>query len=172
MAEPHVYRYHPWRMLKIGLIILSLVFISSTAVYYLLGVYYHKNWSLMDCIFMVAITLSTIGYGDWLDLRGQTLAEIYTIFLAFVGIGIPAFIISTVTAMIVDGTIGDTVRRKRMQQEISKLSGHSIICGPDRVKEHYIHELLLLKRKILLVDYDAEQLKNHQSEISIQPYVA
>ncbi|HLX61179.1 MAG TPA: potassium channel protein [Planctomycetota bacterium] len=171
MAETPSYRYDPWRFLKIGLIMLGCIFVFSTAVYYLLGVYYHKNWTLMDCVFMVAITLSTIGYGDWLDLRGKTLAEIFTILLAFVGIGVPAFLISTVTALIVDGTIGDTVRRKRMQQEISKLSGHTIVCGAGSVGEHCIRELLKLGRKIVVIDYDAERLKHLQFELGAFPYV-
>src|SRR6185295_19942253 len=102
MPDTRMYRYDPFRLLKVGMIILGLIFVISTAVYYLLGIHYQKNWTLMDCVFMVAITLSTIGYGDWLDLRGKTLAELFTILLAFIGIGIPAFIISTVTAMIVD----------------------------------------------------------------------
>src|SRR2546429_575869 len=138
MEESPVYRYDPWRFLKIGLMLLVAVFIVSSVVYYLLGFYYATHWSVMDCVFMVAITISTIGYGDWLDLRGKTLAELFTILLAFVGIGMPAFIISTVTALIVDGTLGDTVRRKRMQQEIALLHGHTIVCGAGCVGEHCI----------------------------------
>src|ERR1043165_9466576 len=170
MAEPIVaYRYDPWRLLKTGLFLLALIFVISTAVYYLLGIYYHRGWSLMDCIFMVAITLSTIGYGDWLDLRHNTLAELFTILLALVGIGVPAFLISTVTAMIVDGTIGDTVRRKRMQQEISKLSGHTVVCGAGRVGEHCVRELLNLGRRIVVIDYDADRLKQLQAELGEFP---
>ncbi len=165
------YQYDPWRMLKFGVAMLMSVFIASSAIYYLLGVYYHVAWSPMDCIFMVAITLSTIGYGDWLDLRGKVLAEMFTIVLAFAGIGVPAFLISSVTALIVDGTLGDTFRRRRMQQEIAKWHGHTIVCGAGCVGEHCIQELLKLGRKMVVIDIDPARLKRMQYEFGAFPYV-
>lgn len=172
MLESPNYRYDPWRFLKIGLAMLAAVFVVSSVVYYLLGEYYGTHWSVMDCVFMVAITISTIGYGDWLDLRGKTIAELFTICLAFVGIGMPAFIISTITALIVDGTVGDTVRRKRMSQEIAKLSGHTIICGAGSVGEHCIQELLKLGRKCVVIDANVERLKHLQNEFGCFPFIA
>lgn len=174
MATEHSsapYRYDPWRILKLGLLIFGIVFVASSIIYYLLGIFYNQKWSMMDCVFMVAITLSTIGYGDWLDLRGKTLAEMYTILLAFVGIGVPAFIISTVTALIVDGTVGDTYRRKRMQQEIANLTGHDIVCGAGNIGEHCIRELLKLGRKIVVIDRDQKRLKDLQRELGDFLYV-
>ncbi len=176
MKETPGYRYDPWRFLKIGVAMLLGVFVVSSAIYYILGQYYHAhdpnvNWSAMDCVFMVAITLSTIGYGDWLDLRGKVLAELFTIVLAFVGIGVPAFLISTVTALVVDGIVGDTYRRKRMQQEIDTLKGHTVICGAGAVGEHCIQELLKLGRKIAVIDSDNERLKHLQTELGAFPYL-
>ncbi len=171
MEESPNYRYDPWRFLKIGLVMLFAVFVVSSVVYYLLGIYYGTHWSVMDCVFMVAITISTIGYGDWLELRGKMLAELFTILLAFVGIGMPAFIISTVTALIIDGTLGDTVRRKRMRQEIMKLSGHTIVCGAGCVGEHCIEELLKLGRKVVVIDVNAERLKHLQTEFGAFPFI-
>ena len=165
------YRYDPWRLLKIGLVLLAVVFVFSSVIYYLIGMFYNKNWTMMDCVFMVAITLSTIGYGDWLDLRGKPLAELFTMLLAFVGIGVPAFIISTVTAMIVDGTVGDTYRRKRMKQEIEKLTGHDIVCGAGNIGEHCLRELLKLGRKVVVIDHNGHRLKELQTELGDFLYV-
>lgn len=169
MAKP--YRYDPWRLLKIGLIILTATFVVSTGIYYLLGMYYGENWKLIDCVFMVSITLSTIGYGDWLNLHAKPLAMLFTMVLAGIGVGIPAFLISTVTAMFVDGTVSDTVRRKRMQQEIAKLKGHDIVCGAGEIGEHCIDELLKLGRKVVAVDRDAARLKALQQQLGDFLYV-
>ena len=55
----------------------------STGVYWLLGKHYGRpDWTPMNCLFMVVITLTTIGYGDWLELRNLHLAELFTMFLA------------------------------------------------------------------------------------------
>jgi voltage-gated potassium channel len=165
------YRYDPWRFLKIGLVALLAIGAVSTLVYYLLGIYYGTHWPLLECVFMVVITLSTIGYGDWLQIQGKQLAEIYTMFLVIVGMGVPAFIIAMMIALIVEGVLGDTVRRRRMEQEIAKLSGHIIVCGAGGIGEHCIQELLKLGRKIVVIDRDVERLKGLQERLGAFPYL-
>jgi voltage-gated potassium channel len=165
------YRYDPWRFLKIGVTLLFTLGLVSTFVYYLLGIYYGTHWPLLECVFMVVITLSTIGYGDWLQIQGKQLAEVYTMCLGLAGIGVPAFIISTMTALIVDGVVGDTVRRRRMQQEIAKLRGHIIVCGAGGVGEHCVQELLKIGRQVVVIDHDEERLRALQTEVGSFPYV-
>lgn len=154
--------YNPWRFFRIGMAVLFVVAMLSTVFYYVAGFYYGRNWAFLDCLFMVVITLSTIGYGDWLEIQkvpnNQPLT-IFTMFLAMAGMGVPAFIISNVTALIMDGILGDTVRRRRMRQEIAKLERHVIVCGAGGTGEHCIGELIKLGRKFVVVDGDVERIK-------------
>lgn len=165
-------RYNPWYLLKIGGVALLTLFIVSSVVYYLLGMYYGRNWSVMDCVFMVSITLSTIGYGDWLGIKDLTLVELYTMLLALAGIGVPAFIISTGTALLVEGVLSDTFRKRRMQQEISSLSNHVIICGGGITGQHCIEEMIKIGQKFVVIDSNEERLKDLIAELGIFPYVA
>src|SRR5579862_9489091 len=66
------YRYDPWRFLKIGFATLCGVAVISTLVYYALGIYYDAHWSLFECLFMVVMTMSTLG-NDVLHLEGRPL---------------------------------------------------------------------------------------------------
>jgi voltage-gated potassium channel len=158
-AKPLAY-LDPLRLVKISAVLLLTLTIVSTCIYYILGCYYGMGWTVMQCLFMVVITLTTIGYGDWLGLRSDMyLAMFYTMFLAMAGIGVPAFIISTMTALIVEGAMGDTVRRRRMHHAIQKLSGHIIVCGAGGTGEHCIIELLKIKRPFVVIDRDPERLK-------------
>jgi voltage-gated potassium channel len=123
---------------------------------------------------MVVITLSTIGYGDWLGIQSipnNTLLVGFTMLLILAGMGVPAFLIANVTALIVDGIISDTFRRRRMQQEIAKLSGHVIVCGAGGTGQHCIEELLKLNRKFVVIDQDEERLKTMQQTFGAFPYV-
>ncbi len=163
--------FNPWRFFKIGAMVLLILAIVSTIIYHQLGVYYGVRWSVMDCLFMVVITLTTIGYGDWLDIRGKFFAEVYTMLLALAGVGVPAFIVSNLTALIVEGVLGDTVRRKRMQEEISKLRGHVVVCGGGSIGEHCIDELLKLRRQIVVIDRNEERLKSLQQSLGQFPYL-
>ncbi len=153
--------YNPWRYFRIGVAVLFIVAMLSTVFYYVAGYYYGQNWTFLDCLFMVVITLSTIGYGDWLNIQQlhSTPLLVFTMLLAMAGMGVPAFIISNVTALIVDGIFSDTVRRRRMQQEIAKLEKHVIVCGAGGTGEHCISELVKIGRKFVVIDGDVERIK-------------
>lgn len=152
-------KYGPFRLFRWGIIILLSLTAFSTLVYYLLGIYYERpDWTLLRCLFMVVITLSTIGYGDWLDIRTAPIAEIYTMFLAVVGVGVPAFVIANVTALIVEGMFGDMFRRRRMQKQIEAMKGHIIVCGVGTTGIHVVEELVKTKRAFAVIDRDIERL--------------
>ncbi|HEY3321513.1 MAG TPA: NAD-binding protein [Planctomycetota bacterium] len=154
--------YNPWRFFKIGMGVLFIVAVVSTVVYFAAGAYYGQHWSMLDCLFMVVITLSTIGYGDWLNIQAlhSNFLMVFTMFLAMAGMGVPAFIISNVTALIVDGIFSDSVRRRRMQQQIAKLEKHVIVCGAGGTGEHCITELTKLGRPFVVIDKSPERLKH------------
>jgi len=165
--------YNPWRFFRIGMAVLFILGLLSTVFYYIAGFYYGTNWSFLDCLFMVVITLSTIGYEDWLSIHKleSPLLLLFTMFLALVGMGVPAFIISNVTALIVDGILSDTVRRRRMRQEIAKLDRHVIVCGAGGTGEHCISELIKLGRKFVVIDGDEDRIKSLRSTLGQFLYV-
>lgn len=162
--------YDPWRFVKIGSLLLLNLAVISTLIYYLLGLYYHAHWKMFDCLFMVVITLTTVGYDDWLQVRRFDGAYVFTMFLALAGVGVPAFVISTVTALVVEGVVGDTFRRKRMLQEINALKDHVIVCGAGGTGEHCIMELLRTGKKVVVIDKDAQRLKELQ-HLGEFPYI-
>jgi len=169
-------QYDPWRFFKIGISLFLCLLLVSTLIYYVLGEWYLHNgyikehWKLTDCLFMVVITVTTIGYEAWVPIRDLPAAMWFTMFLSLAAISIPAFVISTVTALIVEGVVSNTVRRRKMQQEIAKMSGHVVVCGAGGTGEHCIEELVNIKRPFVVVDLDEERLKTLQ-EIGYFPYV-
>lgn len=165
-------RYNPFRLFRIGIFVLIGLTVLSTAIYYLLGIYYGRtDWTWLRCLFMVVITLSTIGYGDWLEIRDAPLAELYTMFLAIVGVGVPAFVIANVTALIVDGMFGHIWRRKRMDKQIARMQGHIIVCGVGTTGIHVVEELVNTKRSFVVIDRDLERLSRVAEMASDFPYV-
>lgn len=165
-------RFDPFRFLKWGGISLSLLTVLSTLVFWGLGKYYHKpDWSLMNCLFMVVITLTTIGYGDWLDIRNLYMAELFTMFLALIGIAVPAFLVSNVTALIVEGLFTERFRRRRMEKRIESLRDHIIVCGVGSTGLHVVSELIWTGRTVVAIDQDEEKLLRLCEELGEFPYV-
>ncbi len=144
-----------------GAIVLLLVIVASTLIYYAIGLYHgREQWTLLNCLFMTVITLSTIGYGDWLDIKGLPGATLFTMLLAVVGVAVPAFLITNSTALIVDGLFTDVFRRRRMDRDIAKLAGHVIVCGVGSTGMHCVEELRELGTPFVAIDKDADRLRH------------
>lgn len=164
--------YDPFRWLKRGGLVLLAVTILSTVIYWSLGQYYARpDWTPLHCLFMVVITLTTIGYGDWLDIRNAPLAEIYTMILAVVGMGVPAFVITNAIGLIVEGLFSDIYRRRKMDKQIAGMKEHFILCGVGTTGLHCAIELLRTRRSFVAIDKDVEQLERLRKECGEFPYV-
>ncbi len=165
-------RFDPFRFLKWGGIALGILTLIGTLIFWSLGRYYGRHdWTLMNCLFMVVITLTTIGYGDWLELRNLYMAELFTMLLALLGIAVPAFLVSNITALIVEGLFTERFRRRRMEKRIAALSDHIIVCGVGTTGLHVVSELLWTGRPVVAIDRDEEKLQRLCAELGEFPYV-
>jgi voltage-gated potassium channel len=118
-----------------------------------------KQYPLIDCVYMTVITISTIGYGEIINLSGNTTGRIFTIFIAFLGIGTSAYLLSNFTAFIVEGDIKETFRRRKMEKRVSAFKNHYIVCGVEGVGFYIIKELFETKRQQVILDMDKEKIE-------------
>ena len=118
------------RKFRIPFLLLVVILVVGTTGYYYVG---EGRYSVMDCLYMTVITILTIGYGEIIDLTNSSHGRLFTIFIAFTGIGTATYIISTFTALIVEGQLKETFKKKRMEKKIKKLEDHYILCGAGRV---------------------------------------
>ena len=103
--------------------ILLVVLTGSTGYYLLFG----GKHTFMDCLYMTVISLTTVGYGEVLEISGNIPAQIFSMILIIFGTGIILYGISTLTALIVEGEVSGILRRKRMKKRIHQIdiSPHS-----------------------------------------------
>src|SRR4030095_8954245 len=105
---------------------------------------------------MTVITILTIAYGEIVDLTNNSAGRLFTIIIAFTGIGTATYIISTFTALIVEGQLNETFKKRKMEKNVKKLEKHYIICGAGRVGSVILHELYTTKRPCVIIDRDEE----------------
>lgn len=96
------------RKFRIPLLLLFIVLLSGTAGYWVVG---GGKYTLLDCFYMTVITILTIGYGEIIDLTNNSWGRLFTIIIAFTGIGTATYIISTFTALIVEGQLKETFKK-------------------------------------------------------------
>lgn len=132
------------------------VLLAGTAGYRIIS---GGNSSLIDCLYMTLITITTIGFGEIVDLSSSPQGRIFTMFLALCGIGIITYTLSNLTAFIVEGSLNEAFLRRKMEKTIRKLSDHFIVCGIDGVGHYIINELYETKRPHVIVDTSRQNIE-------------
>jgi voltage-gated potassium channel len=139
------------RNLVYALLALVLVLLVGTVGYRLLG---GAQYSWVDCFYMTFITISSIGFSEVVDLSKYEYGRLFTVFISIMGMGVLGYVLSTLTAFMLESDLNIEWRRKKMLQKIAKLKGHYIICGVGRVGSNVVHELTMTERTCVLVDED------------------
>jgi len=157
------------RHLIYAMIALLLVLLIGTLGYRILG---GATYSWLDCFYMTFITISTIGYIEAVDVSHYEYGRLFTVFIGATGIGVLGYVVSTVTAFILESDLSQDLRRKKMQQKIAKLEDHYIVCGAGRVGSNVVHELAVTGRPCVMIEPDTESirkyLENHPAQLYLQ----
>lgn len=106
----------------------------------------------IDSFYMTFITISTIGYGEVVDLAHHPYGRLFTVIIAVVGIGTLTYLFSTLVALLVDSDLNTAMRRKHMDKSIAQMQGHYIVCGIGRVGSNVAHELLKTHRSFVVIE--------------------
>ena len=138
------------RLVRIILVLMGLLIFGST------GYMVLEGWDFSDGFFMTIITLSTVGYGETHELsqHGRWFTSAL-ILLCFVGMTCWT---AALTSFLVDVDLGGNLIQRRMLTMISKLKGHSIVCGTTQMAEAIIERLVRKRKDVVVVDDDKEKL--------------
>jgi voltage-gated potassium channel len=148
-----------WQLIRknLGLVVfLMATLLVGTLGYAILG---KGQYSLLDCLYMTVITITTIGYGEIIDLSHNPWGRVFTIFIAFSGIGIVTYALSNITALMVEGRLKEVFWRRKMEKEIEKLRRHYIICSAEDVGFYVTSELHMTQRPCVIVDADKTKIE-------------
>lgn len=146
------------RNLVIALMALVLVFIIGTIGYRILG---GEHYSWMDCFYMTFITISTIGYGEVVDVTHYQYGQLFTVFIGMSGIGTLGYVLSTLTAFMLENDLNIAWWRKKMQKKIAQLKDHYIVCGVGLVGRNVAHELDLTARPFVIIDGNMDVIQRY-----------
>lgn len=121
-----------------------------------------KNW--ITVFYMTAITLSTVGYGDVLGVERSEVAELYTIFLIFIGMGAVLYAVSSVTAFIIEGDLKNLLVEHSKIRRLKKMKNHYIICGAGQTGFQVIKELHFANELIVVLEKEEKKIQLLEKE--------
>ena len=116
----------PVRNLTFGVAYTVTVMMIATAAYMAVG------WSFRDAIYMVIITVYTVGYNEVRPINTPMLNAI-TIGLIVLGCTGIIFLTGALVQLFTLGQINKTLGLKRMKSQIDELEGHVVVCGFGRL---------------------------------------
>ncbi|MFT5129529.1 MAG: voltage-gated potassium channel [Rhodothermales bacterium] len=141
----------PLRRIRLGGILLASVFLLALLGYRVLGDY---SWS--ESLWMVVITISTVGYGESSGLTPGM--QLFTVMVIILGMTSAVYTFSGFFHMLLEGELERIIGRRRMARDLEQLDGHIIICGYGRMGQHLAAELSRRDRQLVVVDIDAERV--------------
>ena len=126
------------KLLVFAVVIVSVVFITGVGGYIII-----EGWSLFDAVYMTVITIAGVGYREVhpLSVGGR----IFTTFLIAGGVGSMVFTLTVAVAFIVEGTLKNIIRDRKMQKIVDKLENHYIICGIGATGRTVVEEFLRVR---------------------------
>ncbi len=136
----------PLRRLRIGLLLLGGVIFTAIVGYRLSGL------SIIDSVWMVAITLSSVGYGEVSD--SDPWFKVFTVMVIVFGMSATAYAFGGFLQMITEGEIQRVLGKQRMTNKIDLLEKHVVICGFGRNGHLLAESLASQNQSFVIVDND------------------
>jgi voltage-gated potassium channel len=152
----------PLRRLIAALGVFATLVAVGTGGYFILG---HGRWHLDDCAYMTVITMSTVGFYELRQMSEVPGARAFTVTLIVSGVGVLAYMQSNLTALLVEGAIGQAFRRRRMDRDIAHLKNHVVVAGAGGTGKHVIEELVATGTPFVVIDRALPVLEHVQAEI-------
>jgi voltage-gated potassium channel len=140
----------PRRQILFGLGLLSVAVAVGTVGYVII-----EGVAFFDAFYMVAITVSTVGFQQEFPL--STLGRLWTI--AVIGMGIGAALYTAVAFIEYLVDLGEVRREKKMQKDVARLSGHVIVCGFGRVGRGTWATLRDRDKTVVVIDSNPDRVE-------------
>jgi voltage-gated potassium channel len=135
----------PIRKMVGGVSVLLAVCVAACVGYVIAG------WGIGDAIYMVVITVFSVGFGEVEPVTTWPLRAL-TIALIVAGYGAVIYTVGGFIQLVVDGELNRALGARRMTKDIDRLSGHTIICGYGRMGTSLARELADAGQPFVAID--------------------
>jgi voltage-gated potassium channel len=145
----------PLHRIRTGAVVLCAVVVCAVLGYRLAG----RDW--LDALYMVVITVSTVGFGE----RSQLPPAQQWLTMGLIVVGISAAVVSLggFIQMMMEGEIERALNVGRTSRAIQHLDGHVVLCGFGRIGRILAKELRNKRQAFVIIDNRAEAVGDAQN---------
>ena len=111
----------------------------------------------LEALYMTIITISTVGFQEVTSLTVS--GRILTMFIILAGLGTVAYTFTSISSYVLEGEFNKQLRRRRMENKVSNLRDHYIICGSGKTGTVVISQFLERKVPFIVIEVDEERVR-------------
>jgi voltage-gated potassium channel len=116
------------------------------------GYMWLERLSLVDALYLTAVTVSTVGYGDVVPVTPA--GRMFTVVLIVVGAGTGLYLLGALAQNVLEGQLRDLLGRKVMLRDLARLQHHVVLCGFGRFGRAVAEELVRGGERLVVIDTD------------------
>ncbi len=121
-----------------------------------------ERWNFIDSLFMVVITVTTVGYEEVHPL--SEVGRVFTMTVIVSGVGTMLYTLGIFGELLVDGQLARYARMRRMERRITDLKEHFIVCGYGRMGTRVAQEFRQLDTRFVVVESNPASLERLRSD--------
>lgn len=134
----------------------SIVTIIAIFLIGIIGFMVLEGWDFFKAFYITAITLSTVGYEMPKNISHATI--VFDAILIFSGISVVLYLISSLTALFVEGDFRKIGGILKMMKRIENITNHYIIVGGGKTGKYIIDEFIKTKTPYIIIEKEEEKI--------------
>jgi voltage-gated potassium channel len=134
----------------LGFAFLALLLVTTVGVvgFLIIG---KGQYGVVDALYMTFITLTTVGFGEVIDMSANPVGRLFTIALLLGGMGIVTYTMLILATFMIEGHVGHVFWRRRMLKRIARMAEHYMVCGQTTTAWYVTEELENTGRPVVMV---------------------
>ena len=124
-----------------------------------------RDWSMLHCFYMAAITLTTVGFEEAVDINllvpeGRDTVLAFLTLYTLVAYIVALYATGSIISFFVEGSLTHYFRRRRMERKLESISDHFVVCGCGTTGVHILNELARTGHGVVGIDSSNESLEH------------
>ena len=147
--------------IRTGAMFFGVTLILATVGYHFL---FGRDW--IDAVYMVVITVTSVGYTDSFGQRGPPshAEQLFTILVIVFGLTAGAYAVGGFLQLMTEGEIQRALGKRKMTKEIERLEGHVIVCGFGRIGRILTSDLKHQGRQFVILENAQDRITDAAAE--------
>ena len=119
------------------------------------GLMFIEKLSPLQSIYMLVITLATIGYGDVVPVTDA--GKIFIICIVLAGFTVGLYAVGKISAFFVEGELSKLLKQRKMNKVLDSMKDHYIVCGYGKTGKRVLEDLLNKGLDVVIIENNAER---------------